>query len=225
MDAANYSQKSRKKGWEGVYTPSHPFFRGNDSDKIMKRRISFFFILFILVLAALACNAGNNPPALPTSLPAIPTLDPNLSDKFEDEWQKSLAEAIATGNFTVTITEGQLTEFINRKNDENQNSTLSDIQVFLRDGQIQIYSTAANDSGSTTLEIVATVGVSPEGVLQIDVVSAKLGPFPVPDPMLEGISQSINDALNGQGTTGSDKIQIESIVIADGFMTISGKIQ
>ena len=191
----------------------------------MKHRKYFLSILFIFILAALACNAGSNSPALPTGLPVIPTLDPNLSDKFEDEWQKSLAEAITTGNFTVTITEGQLTEFINRKNAENANSSLSDIQVFLRDGQIQLLSTAENDSGSTSLQITATLGVSPEGVLQFNVVSAKLGPFSVPEQMLDSISQSINDALSGKGTTGSEKLQIETIVIADGFMTISGKLK
>jgi hypothetical protein len=191
----------------------------------MKHKKHFLTILLMFILSMLACQAGSNPPALPTGLPAIPTLDPNLSDKFEVEWQKALVEAAATGNFTVTITEGQFTEFINRKNAENSSSTLSDIQVFLRDGQIQVFSVAENDSGSTTLQIVATLSVTAEGKLQFDVISAQLGPFPVPESVLDSLSQSINNALTGQGITGSENIQLQSIVIADGFMTITGTIK
>ena len=194
-------------------------------NEIMKHKKHFLSIFFLLALAALACNAGVNTPALPTGLPTIPTLDPNLSDKFEEEWQKSLVEAAATGDFSVTITEGQFTDFLNRKNAENSNSTLSNIQVFLRDGQIQIYSAAESDAGSTTLQISATLSLTAEGKLQLNVTSAQLGIFPVPESILESVSQSINDALTGQGTTGSENIQLQSIVIADGFMTITGTIK
>jgi len=191
----------------------------------MKRKIYLLTILLTLLLAALACNAGNGTPSPPTGLPPIPTLDPNLSDKFEDVWQKSLAEAVATGNFSVTITEGQITEFVNRKNAENPEAALSDIQVFLRDGQIQIIGQTKNDSGnSTTLQITASV-VIVEGKLQVNILSAKLGPLPVPPQILDSVSISINDALNGQNVAGSEKLQLESIVITDGLMTITGKIK
>jgi hypothetical protein len=191
----------------------------------MKNKKTFLSIFLVLIFAALACNAGINPPAIPTGLPSIPTLDPNLSDKFEEEWQKSLVEALATGNFEVTITEGQLTEFVNRKNSENPNSALSNIQVFLRDGQIQLYSAAENETGSATLQITASVSVNADGKLQADVISAQLGPFPVPEQMLEGLSNTLNDALSGQGTEASGTLQIETVEISDGFMTISGKIK
>jgi hypothetical protein len=134
-------------------------------------------------------------------------------------------EALASGNFSVTITEGQLTEFVNRKNAENPDSPISNIQVFLRDGQIQLYSAAENDSGSATLQITASVSVTAEGQLQAEIISAQLGPFPVPEAMLEGFSSTINEALTGQGAQGSEKLQIETILITDGYMTISGKIK
>lgn len=175
----------------------------------------------------LACQAGATPtlPPVPTGLPALPTLDPTIVDKFEDEWQKSIVEAITTGNFTVTITEGQLSEFFNRKNAENPNSALSNIQIFLRDGQIQFYSTAESDAGNTTLQITSTVGLSEDGKLQVTVTSAQLGIFPVPEAILTSVSQSLTEALNGQGAAGADKIQLQSVIIQDGYMTITGTIK
>ncbi|GAB4578693.1 MAG: hypothetical protein Fur0022_14290 [Anaerolineales bacterium] len=198
--------------------------------KTNNNKFQILTFLITLFLSALACQAGANPPTLPemqvpTALPAVPTFDPNLTNKFEEEWQKSIVEAVTTGSFTVTITEGQFSEFINRKNAENPNSALSNIQIFLRDGQIQLYSTAESDSGSTTLQITATVALSAEGKLQVTVTSAQLGIFPVPESILSSISQSINDALNGQGTTGAENIQLESVVITDGYMTITGTIK
>lgn len=198
----------------------------------MKHKTHLFTLIFMLLLSALACQAGANSPTLPTGLPqvptglpAIPTFDPSLTAKFEEEWQKSIVEAVATGNFSVTITEGQFSEFINRKNAENPNAALSNIQIFLRDGQIQLYSTADSEAGSTTLQITASVAVSAEGKLQVNVISAQLGIFPVPESILSSISQSINDALNGQGTTGAENIQLQSVVITDGYMTITGTIK
>lgn len=191
----------------------------------MKYKKHFLTIFLMLILAALACEAGANPPTLPTGLPSIPTLDPNLSDNFEEQWQKSIVEAVATGNFSVTITEGQLTDFLNRKNAENPDSALSNIQVFLRDGQIQIYSVTAGDTNSTSLQIIGTMSVTAEGKLQITIISAQLGNFPVPDSLLSSVSQSINDALSGQGTTGADQLQLQSVVIAEGYLTITGTLK
>ncbi len=190
----------------------------------MQYKNYIFTIFLVLVLAALACASGV-PSALPTGLPSIPTLDPDLSDNFEEQWQKSIVEAVTTGNFSVTITEGQFTDFLNRKTAENPESALSNIQVFLRDGQIQIYSVTDTNSGSTTLQIIGTLSVTAEGKLQISVISAQLGNFPVPDSILTSVSKSINDALSGQGTTGSDQIQFQSIVIAEGYLTISGTLK
>lgn len=194
------------------------------------KKYLLFTSLITLILAVLACQAGAPTiptalPQLPTALPAIPTLDPNLSDQFEEAWQKSIVDAIQTGSFSVTITEGQFTDFINRKNTQNPNASLSNIQVFLRDGQVQLYATTESDPNSTSVQITATVAVTEDGQLQFNVVSAKLGNFPIPDSILTSISDSINNALNGQGTSGAENIHITSIVIADGYMTITGTLK
>jgi hypothetical protein len=191
----------------------------------MRFKKQFLIIFLVLTLAALACEAGGNLPTSPTGLPSIPTLDPNLSETFESEWQKSMVEAVAAGQFSVTITEGQLTDFFNRKNAQNPNATLSNVQVFLRDGQIQFYGATNHETGSTTLQITATVSVTDAGKLQFNVVSAQLGPIPVPEAILSSVSQFFNDALNGQGTTGADQIQLQRIVITDGYMTITGTLK
>lgn len=192
----------------------------------MKQKLHMLTLCFVLLGAILACTSGASTPVVPTGLPSIPTLDPNLSDRFEEAWQKAIVEAVATSHFSVTITEGQITDFINRKNAENQSAAVSDIQVFLRDGQIQVIGQTENNSGNaTTLQLVATVLVAEDGKLQIKITSAQLGNLPIPTQLLDSLTKSINDALNGQSTTGTERLQIESIVIAEGYMTITGKIK
>lgn len=196
----------------------------------MKKQTLLFTILFILILAALACQTGTPTvptalPPLPTALPALPTLDPNLSDQFEEAWQNAIDQASQGGNFSVTITEGQFSDFVNRNNAQNPNASLSNIQLFLRDGQVQLYATTESDPNSTAVQITATVAVTEAGQLQFNVVSAQLGNFPIPDSILTSISDSINNALNGQGTSGAENIHITSIIIAEGYMTITGTLK
>jgi len=197
----------------------------------MKQKNHFLTILLALVFAMLACNLGSTPalptalPPLPSAIPQIPTFDPNIIETLENEWLKAIAEAVVTGNFSVTITEGQLTDFINRKNAENPNSTVSAIQVFLRDGQIQFLGNAESEAGSATLEVLITVSVTAEGKVQFDVTTAKIGPFPVPESMLDSISQSVNEALSSPDAQFADKIFVESVEIRDGFMTIMGTMK
>ena len=189
----------------------------------MKRQFHALTCFLVLVLATLACGSGTRPVSAPTALPSVPTFDPNTTETFENQWVKAITEAVATGQFSFTVTEGQFTDFINRKNAENANSKVSGLQVFLRDGQIQLIGQAESDAGSANLEVFISVNITSESKVQFTVTSAKLGPFPVPQNILDNISTSINDALTRQDN--ADKVAIESIEIRDGFMTISGKIK
>lgn len=188
----------------------------------MNAKHHFLLITIVLLLAALACNAGQQPPALPTQLPADLPPEPDPNATFEDEWKKALADALTSGSFTLTITEAQLTELINRKVSENPQANLSNLQVFLRDGEIQLQGISDSGAGSATLQINIRVSVSSDGKLQAEVTSAQLGPFPVPESLLTGISQTMNDSLNEQN---ADKVQIESIVIENGTMSLTGTLK
>ena len=69
------------------------------------------------------------------------------------------------------------------------------------------------------------VSVDAEGQPEIEVVSGSLGPLPLPAEILSGISQIINESLSGQIASAATGFTLESIVISEGILTMSGTLK
>jgi hypothetical protein len=170
--------------------------------------------------AGLACNiavGGPTPPAspIPVSTEAV--------GQLEEVW-KSAVENSANGEVSVTLTEEQLTSFAALKIAEQPDAPVQDVQVFLRDGKIQLYGTAQAGSLSTTALVVLKPTVTSEGLLDLEVEEADFGPLPVPDALLETVSTALDEALTGQVGSQATGFKITSALIADGQMTLTGAI-
>ena len=70
-----------------------------------------------------------------------------------------------------------------------------------------------------------SVGVDENGQPKIDVVSADFGPLPAPKGLTETISAMIREAYTGSLGPVATGLRIENISIANGIMTISGRIK
>ena len=73
--------------------------------------------------------------------------------------------------------------------------------------------------GSSVLEVVTTV------LAGIEITSADFGPFPVPNGIKEAFTAMVEEAYTGSLGPVATGLRIESIVIADGVMTIAGRIR
>jgi len=98
-------------------------------------------------------------------------------------------------------------------------------QVYLRNGQIQVYGTAQQGYFIATVEIVLNAGVDPQGQLTIDVASADFGPLPVPQGLKDAATAAIEEAYTGYLGPVATGFRLESIAVADGKMTITGRIK
>jgi hypothetical protein len=78
--------------------------------------------------------------------------------------------------------------------------------------------------GETTapVELVLTVAPNAEGRPAFEIVSAKIGPLPLPDTTIQQFSKELNDAFTSTIDPRMEDIFIDTIVIADGRMTIQG---
>jgi len=185
------------------------------------RTITLSLTILSLALASLACDlsvGGPTPPASP-----IP-VSTEAAGQLLTVWEDAVRTADG-GQVSVTITEEQITSYLNFKLLEQTDPPLRDVQVFLRDGKIQIYGTAKAGSVSTTALISIAVAVTQEGQLKFTVDKADFGPVPVPATLLEGISSALNEAFTGQVGTYASGITIVSAAIADGKMAIVGKLK
>jgi hypothetical protein len=70
--------------------------------------------------------------------------------------------------------------------------------------------------------VVATVSVDSQGKPQYEVVSADLGPLPLPQSILDQLSAELDKALENQFNPDQHDMVIEKITIANGTMTIIG---
>jgi hypothetical protein len=177
-------------------------------------------VVVALALAGLACDLSVGGPSAPGSPIPVST---QAAGQVRELW-KAAATNAANDQISVTITEEQLTSFVALKLQENPDSPLKDIQIYLRDGKIQLFGTAQGGNVKTTALVVIAVSVTPEGTVLFTAEQADFGPLPVPSALLDSLSSTLNEAFTGQIGSTASGFRITSVVIADGQMAITGTI-
>jgi hypothetical protein len=178
--------------------------------------------IFVVWLAAsLACNisvGGPTPPASP-----IP-VSTEAAGEMQDLWKNAINNS-QSGDISILITEEQITSYVAFKLAAQEKPPLSDVQIFLRDGKIQVYGTAKAASVSTSARIIISATVTSEGKVEFSVDEADFGPLPVPSGLLDGLSATLNEAFTGQIGSTATGLQIKSILISDGTLGIIGTVR
>jgi hypothetical protein len=185
-------------------------------------RIYVLLSIFALALASLACTmfigGPEYPPApIPVSTEQVATL--------EEQIQIAQTEAAQSGTLTLTITESQLTSLLAAKLAEQTDIPITNPQVYLRDQAIQVYGKASQGNFQANVRIVLTITLDAEGKPVIAVTSVDLGPLPAPEGLNSAISSMADETLTGAIGPAATGFRLESINIADGMMTLTGRIK
>jgi uncharacterized protein YpmS len=194
-----------------MHTNSHKIFIG----------LAFVVLLF----SGLACNLPGSritqrPTAIPTSTP-IPVASEEV--KSLEENVQAAATQINTGETTrLVITEAQLNSLIATELKSQNEQIILDPQVLLRNGQITLTGKVQQSGLTLPLKLVLTVSVSPSGQPQYKIVTAELGPVPLPQTILNQISAQLDQAFASQIGPEIKNIVVENITIADGTLTVVG---
>jgi hypothetical protein len=78
---------------------------------------------------------------------------------------------------------------------------------------------------AANIGIIVSVGVDENGQPKIEIVSAEFGPLPAPEGLKDTIEAMVREAYTGSIGPVATGLRIETILIADGIMTISGRIR
>jgi len=186
----------------------------------MKKLIKMTSVFAALALAVLACNLGR--PEV-TATPV--TISTEAAESLVRSWEQAFNTAKETGNLTLTLTELQLTSFLAVSMAENQNLPFTNPQVLLRDGEMEIVGTYTSDFVNANVSIVMEVTVDAEGLPTIAVTSGSVGPLPVPSDLLTAVSEVINEALTGQVASTTTGFTLQTIIITEGVMTLTGTLE
>ena len=196
--------------------------------RIKTRGFSLF--LLSLVLTSLACTIFVGGPDY-SSLPPIP-VSAEAAESIKDELRRAVEAGAQTGVITVNLTEPQITSYLAARmqtdpslQQADKKPLIVDPQVYLRDGQMQIYGKTQEGIFAANIGIVVTVGVDANGEPLIEVTSADFGPFPAPEGLKDTITAMIREAYTGSLGPVATGLRIESISTANGIMTITGRIR
>jgi len=195
----------------------------------MKKSSSFPLLIVVLILASLACTVSVGGPDYSDREPIA--VSNEAAESLKEELKRAFDAGIQTGEVTINITEPQITSVLAARlqSDQNlqQNSQplITDPQVYLRDGQMQIFGKTQQGMLTANIGIVVSVGVDENNAPKIEIVSADFGPLPVPDGLKAAIAAMIQEAYTGTIGPVATGLRVESISIANGIMTITGRIR
>jgi len=185
------------------------------------RKNSKIFFLFIALMATIACTIFVGGPDIPNQ--PIP-VSAEAVTAMHDEIKAAVEAGAISGEITLRITEIQLTSYLALKFSTDKSPLFTDPQVYLRDGQMRIYGKAKRGVFVGNVGIVLEVGVDENGRPKLQLVSADFGPLKVPDGLNSAITAIIEEAYTGSLGPVATGLRIESITIADGVLTIVGRI-
>ena len=189
----------------------------------MKTKNHIYLFIISLVISALACSINVGGPEYPPQ--TIPS-SPGDAQTLRDMIQEAMLTGAETGVITLSITESQLTGFMAEKLSQQENPPFTDPQILLRNGQMQMYGKITR--GWFTASMLITMNVTIDEVTgqpKIQIASADFGPFPAPEGINNAISAIIDEAFTGSFGPVAVGFRLQTITIADGIMTVTGRIK
>jgi hypothetical protein len=187
------------------------------------KNAKLYLFVTSLVLASLACSMFVGGPDYPEQTVPVSTGEvQNMRDQLE---QAMLAGA-ETGIVSLQITESQLTSYMTEKMGQQAKPLFTEPQVLLRNNQMQLYGKITR--GWFTANMLVTMNVGVDEITnqpKIEIASADFGPFPAPEGINSAMSAIIAEAFTGTLGPVAVGFRLESITIADGIMTLTGRIK
>jgi hypothetical protein len=183
-------------------------------------KISIFIGCLILISSIMACTLNIGGPDYPASSIPVST---EAAGELRTSLETAVAEGVASGQITLTFSETQLTSYLDYKFRSQSQLFFTDLQVYLRDGEIQIYGTTRQGYFEATDRIILSATVDEQDQIKIELVSADIGPLPIPDDLKDMVSSTIQEAFTGALGPVATGFRLLSITIADGTMTVVGQ--
>lgn len=181
-------------------------------------------ILAFMVLAVplLACSIFVGGPEYPSATIAVST---EAVQSLQDQIKQAAIGGAQSGTVSLQINEQQITSFLAFKLESRPHPLITEPQVFLRNGQMEIFGKAQQGIMVANVHLTLRVSIDETGKPEIEVVKADLGPMPVPDGFNEALSALVDEAFTGSLGPVATGFRLESVTIADGVMTVSGRIK
>jgi len=187
----------------------------------MRNKKIIFLILMTILIVTSACLINIGGPKYPAMTIAVST---EALGSLQQQLDSGLTNPTPNQPLTLFLTESELTSYLANVLSSKPDPLISNPQVFLRDGQIQVYGTATKGYFQANVMISLSATVDTQGKLTLELVSADFGPLPVPKALNSVITSLVTEAFTGSLGPMATGFRLESIVIAEGAIMIVGRL-
>lgn len=122
---------------------------------------------------------------------------------------------------TATLTEQQITSWLAMEMRNSPDLPLRDVQVYLRDSQIEVWGMVEGKDNSTSALIVGKVNLN-NGDPSFEIESLQIGQQIIPDILLSQAESWLNELITRKINEQVPGLQIMNINISSGLITMSG---
>ncbi len=123
---------------------------------------------------------------------------------------------------SVSLTERQLTSWLVMEMKNSPDLPLSDIQVYLRDGKIQIWGMVTGSTDSTSALIVGNLVIDSNKKPNIEIESVQIGIQSIPGVLVSQLESWFNQMMMEKLEEQAPGLEIMNVNISSGMVTISG---
>jgi len=188
----------------------------------MKTKKPIILILIItIIFVSMACNL----PLFASQRSENEGITPNLEGTQLpniDSSQDIPSAPVQSESFSYLITEAQLTTMLREAVVTRPELGIRNPVAYLRNGIVEIQGSASFSGLQLPVVVQIRLYIDNNSHLQYEIISAKLGPFPMPQPIMNQLTGSIDQIIDQSLEVDRNQVIIETISVDNGVLAISG---
>lgn len=147
-----------------------------------------------------------------------------ISEKAGMEAMATLEKALPQpGSLSsITITEQQATSWLALGMKNNPDLPLSDVQVYLRNGKVQVWGIVNGSETSTSALIIGTINIDNNKQPNFKIESLQIGQQIIPNFLVGQAESWLNQALAAEINSLAPGLELMNINVTSGLITVSG---
>ncbi len=183
---------------------------------VFPKKPIIFLMLIALAAAMLGCWASLRSSEAVNDSPI--TTEENVP--LETQIGAAIETAQNGGRIFLELTEAQLTSAAAEELSKQGDSGVQNLSIGLDDGIMKITGDVEQNGIELPLTILLHINVDPQGQPHAEIVSGKVGFFPLPENLMAQIQTEFDQILQAQLAASSGNLFVESVGIDNGKLTI-----
>lgn len=184
----------------------------------------FLLIFLVFGIVSLSCSL----PLFRSQSSTVDESNPLPTFAIEEtQVQQSIETVVAqpVEQFYYQISEAQLTSMLIDSLDSRADLGITDPRAYLRNGVVEIRGQAQRSGIKLPLLIQLQLYIDSQHQLQYEIVTAKIGPFPLPDILLDQLSNYLDQSLSNNLSLDRNDVYFEHVAVENGILVVSGHLR